>query len=78
MNKILNKYDVTLSMNCQVDGCKEDVKCFRIETLEKPKIKYSFTITTNLCALHGSQLDCRDTELDTGFWEEIKQMPLTA
>ena len=58
---------------CQVDGCKEQGLNQRIETLDKPDIKYSFQIKTNLCALHTTHLQYFD---ETGTYLSSKIIPL--
>ena len=49
-----------MKQQCQVEGCKEQGSFQRIETLEKPNIKYSFQIKTNLCSLHSTHLENYD------------------
>ncbi len=63
---------------CQVDGCDEVTNWMRIETLEKPKIDYSFQIKTYLCALHITHLANSD-EVGTHHSDEmVLAVPLTA
>jgi|APSaa5957512535_1039671.scaffolds.fasta_scaffold258416_2 hypothetical protein len=57
-------------MKCQVEGCKDPGHWQRIETLEKPSIGYSFSIKTNLCALHSTHLNF-SFEKGTKFSDEI-------